>query len=378
MAGGISVANSTAATLIVEDQNGDYPEIGGNLTLQPLANVIFNFDASGNSYFTVDGALNPNGAGLTVNVTNTAPLAVGHTYTLFSYGTLNGVFSPIPVMTGQGVAANGFAFITSGSGSVAVKVVQAYSWTHLGNGNWSTAGNWGLQPVAAGEIAFFGSSVGNVNTTVTLDQSYTIGGLYFFNTNSFRIVPSGGSALTLNNSGGGANITVTGGTSNMISAPIVLNDSSGSALVSPNSGTILSLWGPVSGPDTLTMNGQGTLVLSNANTFAGPLTVNSGTVRLGNSAALGADPTNFVNTGGTLDLGGQTIPLNLTGTSSNVLVMASGSYLANSSPNQAVVHAFIEGSVAAGGTAWTFTGTGPIEADWIWGRLSQLVYDKSQ
>ena len=116
LAGGISVANSTAATLIVEDQNGDYPEIGGNLTLQPLANVIFNFDASGNSYFTVDGALNPNGAGLTVNVTNTAPLAVGHTYTLFSYGTLNGAFSPIPVMTGQGVAANGFAFITSGSG----------------------------------------------------------------------------------------------------------------------------------------------------------------------------------------------------------------------------------------------------------------------
>ena len=294
MAGGITVDSNTNATLIVEDQNGAYPEIGGNLNLGALSTVIFNFDGSGNSYFLVDGALTANGTTITINVTNTAPLAVGHTYNLIGYGTLNGTFSSI---SGDNRRGSGAEFLCEyhlwRAGSSVLKVLQAYQWTHLGNGNWSVAGNWSAQPNAAGLVAFFGNSPAATYTTVTLDQSYTIGGMYFFNTNSFGIVPSGGSALTLDNSGSGVSINVTGGTSNLVSAPLVLGDSSGNTSLTASSGTLVTLSGAVSGTSTVTVGGGGTVGLAGANTFSGPITVNSGTLRLGNLSALGSALTNF-------------------------------------------------------------------------------------
>ena len=165
-------------------------------------------------------------------------------------------------------------------------------------------------------------------------QSFTIGGLYFYNTNSFGIVPSGGSALTLNNNGIGASINVTGGTSNLISAPLVLNDSSGNASVIASSGTLVTLSGVVSGTSTLNMSGGGTLVLSSANTYSGPTTISAGTVKLGNSLALGFAATNTVGGSGTLDLNGQT----LNATSTNVILVTARGTLQNSNASPAAVY----------------------------------------
>ena len=108
----------------------------------------------------------------------------------------------------------------------------------------------------------------------------------------------------------------------------------------------MSLYGPISGPGGLTVAGNGTLVLSNLlNTFAGPVIVNASAVlklgtnlnnAFGTNTALGTFPTNYVNTGGILDLNGQTLYAGKTpGSYTNTLLIASGATITNSSPNAA-------------------------------------------
>ena len=63
--------------------------------------------------------------------------------------------------------------------------------------------------------------------------------------------------------------------------------------------------GFISGSGGLTKSGAATLNLNTANTFAGNVTINAGTVRLGNSQALGVNgKTLTINSGGMLDLNG--------------------------------------------------------------------------
>lgn len=63
--------------------------------------------------------------------------------------------------------------------------------------------------------------------------------------------------------------------------------------------------GFISGPGALTKSGAATLVLNTANTFTGNITINAGTVRIGNGQALGANgKTINIASGGMLDLNG--------------------------------------------------------------------------
>lgn len=63
--------------------------------------------------------------------------------------------------------------------------------------------------------------------------------------------------------------------------------------------------GFISGSGGLTKSGAAALNLNTANTFAGNVTINAGTVRLGNSQALGVNgKTLTINSGGSLDLNG--------------------------------------------------------------------------
>ncbi len=62
------------------------------------------------------------------------------------------------------------------------------------------------------------------------------------------------------------------------------------------------------GTGGLVMGGTGTLTLNGANTFSGLTTISSGTIVLGNAAALGSNGNGTnIDFGGTLDLNGQTI-----------------------------------------------------------------------
>src|SRR5205823_12184724 len=58
----------------------------------------------------------------------------------------------------------------------------------------------------------------------------------------------------------------------------------------------------ISGTGTLTQNGSGTVDLSGANTFSGPVIVAQGTLQIGNNAALGTTNGNTtIASGATLD-----------------------------------------------------------------------------
>lgn len=85
--------------------------------------------------------------------------------------------------------------------------------------------------------------------------------------------------------------------------------------VSISGGNDVSVGGNVSGAGAFAMNGSGTLTLSGVNTFAGGVTVNSGTLVVGSDTAAGA---------GTLTVNGGTIQASGNRTISNPLSIGAG------------------------------------------------------
>ena len=78
-----------------------------------------------------------------------------------------------------------------------------------------------------------------------------------------------------------------------------------------NTNYILSGSGYLAGTMNLTKSGTGTLTISNANIFTGPVAINNGVVQLGNPNALGSASTSVTINGGTLDIHGVQGPANL-------------------------------------------------------------------
>ncbi len=101
--------------------------------------------------------------------------------------------------------------------------------------------------------------------------------------------------MTLNNSLGGATITVTDGT-HAINAPLVLNDS----LTVSNNGS-LTVGGAIvdgaNGPMAITVSGGGLLVLAGGNTYSGNTTISGGTVTLAHPLAAQNSTVNVTNSG---------------------------------------------------------------------------------
>ncbi|WHZ06249.1 MAG: hypothetical protein OJF59_000001, partial [Cytophagales bacterium] len=250
----------------------------------------------------------------------------GSTFTLSSSATLR---------IGSNAGITSFGAI----GSVQVLGTRSYSTgaNYVYNGAANQAVGSGLPAtVASLTIANTG---GGGNNTVTLASSINI-------TNSLT-VSSGAFALGSNNVNTVGSINMTGtsisgsgtislngnittnasATTSVISAPINLNGATrtlnvGSGGLNPD----LSITSVISGANVMNMAGPGVLSLSGASTYSGGTTVSAGTLVLGAANPVGSGSVT-VNSGATLDLNGRNLSNNL---SINGTGVASGGALKNS------------------------------------------------
>jgi autotransporter-associated beta strand protein len=177
----------------------------------------------------------------------------------------------------------------------------------VGINSWDNAANWsaGYRPGTAETIAVFAPFLGTVGQTISLDADQTVGQLAFVNSvaggGSFTISQGAAGTLTLDNGSAGASIRSAYG-DNRISAPVLLNDALTVEVASGSSVELSGAIGQTGGARGLTKNGNGVLTLSGANTYAGPTTVNAGTLRLNHAGSTHAASVLAVNAGATLDV----------------------------------------------------------------------------
>ncbi len=309
---------------------------------------------SSSSLLAVSGTVTLNAP--TVNV-----IASGLTTGVYTLLTATGGFSGgstvNPTPGGTGVIATGYAGTVSISGnSIILTVAQSgvtETWTDANSDqNWSEANNWSgsFVPHRPGDVATFGT--GGVGLAVNLDQTETVGGVAFNNANSYTV--TGANTLTLDGSGHGAAIGVTAGTANAINTPVALNDN---VTASVNSGDSLALGGAianVSGAETLTVNGGGTLVLSQANSYGPPsgtvgTTLGGATLQVGSSTSLGSGDVNVTGSS-TLQAAGSSVSLN-----NNIIVANANTVSVAGGANTLTL-----GGVISGNGSLTGTGSGTV------------------
>jgi fibronectin-binding autotransporter adhesin len=272
--------------------------ISGGLSIS--GNSTVNFGLTGTSgtanLVSVGGTLGLPTSGAPVNVNlytpNTSspflPASGTTTYDLFQFGSLTGSLSELSVANGVGAYTYSFGTVAIGGADYvqlsATLINVVATWSNTGAGNWSAPGNWsGGVPQTPGDSALFSAAITS-SATVTLDHVESVGSIAFSNTNSYTI--SGTNTLTLSGPSG-ASLSDTLG-SHTIAVPLNL---AANMAVSVANGGVLTLSGGLSGAGALTKNGNGTLTLASSNGYgpaAGSVgtTLNAGTLRLGNNAAL--------------------------------------------------------------------------------------------
>jgi autotransporter-associated beta strand protein len=178
-----------------------------------------------------------------------------------------------------------------------VNALPVWTWTH-GSGtsaSWSNGTNWSPATVpSSGTATFAGARI-----TVTLDGNQSAGALVFnvAGTDGYTLSQGTGGALTLGTSVG-ATIAVLSG-AHAISAPIVL---AGNLVVSMSGGGSLDLSGSVSQATgvfaSLSLSGEGQLILSGTDSYTGDTTVSSGTLCVTDSSALPEETSLTIGAGG--------------------------------------------------------------------------------
>jgi len=164
----------------------------------------------------------------------------------------------------------------------------AHVWTASGGGTWSDASKWALAPGAgaSGAAVRFDESLA-ADASVLLDQSATVGQLFFNSTNAYTLAGDGMNALTLENGGATPGAIQVEQGRHTLSTPIALLSEID---IKPISGTALSLNAPIGGVGSLVKRNAGDLILGAVNSFTGGVRLTSGTLTLTNGANVGTGP----------------------------------------------------------------------------------------
>ena len=170
-----------------------------------------------------------------------------------------------------------------------------------------------------------------------------------------------GDAKAAVNADGSVQVGDGGSTGTAGNANIAIN--SGTSLVFNRSGT-LSTGVSLSGSGTLVQNGSGTLELTSASTFGGPVNVNAGTLKLSGSGAIGNGGIAIVS-GGTLEVArdSSTYTMNNVLSGSGNLVKSGTGALLLANPSSLTGTTTVKGGtliVGATGGSHSLIGGGPI------------------
>lgn len=231
-------------------------------------------------------------------------------YTTDGWVTTNVYAGPVllPANSGgftiQAYATNA-GYADSAMGTATYTTTPVPTWLTPYDSTWTGSYNWSNSVIAnsSGVTADFSRLTLLQDTTVTLDSAPTVGHLLFAD------------------EGGAYNWSLLPGSG----GPLTLQSASGTSIVSV-SNTTVNLGVVVTGTNTLTKTGNGTLVFSALNTLSGGVTVNGGTLALttgaawnGGAGSIGTGPLT-VNAGGTVsntvafalsgNAGSQTVNLN--------------------------------------------------------------------
>jgi fibronectin-binding autotransporter adhesin len=264
---------------------------------------------STSSAITVNGALAFNRSDALTQGTNFSSAAITGTGSLVQNGTGNLTLNVANTYSGGTILNTGTLNINNasalGSGALTINGGTINSTGITLNNNTQ---NW------YGDFTFTGSNDLNMGTgavtmnasrTVTVSNgNFTVGGNITGST--FGLTKNGTGTMILT----GANTytgdtTITAGTLT-ISGAGQLGSGSYSGNIS-NAGTLnyastanQTLSGTISGTGALTKNGTGTLTLSHANTYTGNTTINSGTLSVNATNALGATTDVIINEGASM------------------------------------------------------------------------------
>lgn len=179
------------------------------------------------------------------------------------------------------------------------------TWNVNNSGNWSTATNWtgSAVPNAVDDIARLTFSI-NANRTVTLTADVTVAQLYLYdNDKQFIVAGASPRTLTIDGTANAALISSSGYSHQITVANLSLADAT-EITVAANT---LSITSAISGSETITKTGAGTLSLAPAvaNTFTGNVAVNAGILAITKATALGTtDGTTTVAGAAALKLSG--------------------------------------------------------------------------
>ena len=363
----------------VSGGSADLVQYNGSSALQGLGGITFNGQSvAWGSPFGV-GMLNPQ--------THTYP----DYFTAYPYNPLN------PSQAGVYLEVTGITRTQVNS-----------AWTGSGgtNTSWGTTANWtsagvpGSTTPAPFDTADFPAGLAvSATTTVTLDGTAGTLSAITINDGAGTIEPysisqgtSGGSLTLSTTAGGVAQIVVSGGTNNSISANLVLATS---AAVFTNPGTSLALSGSsITGSGPLIVTGSGTLVLAGSGTISSSTNVPSSTLEVDgewstSTLNVTGSQTNIQGSGqlagsGTIALTNDNLYYNSTARSLFAGALTSSRTACGLEVDGGVL--ILSGSdsylgltnVAAGELITTSTGALPPHANLLVGPGSTLLYDPSK
>jgi mucin-19 len=303
--GSLSLANAGAAVSLGGISGSGSIALGTN-------NLSLTAAAGGNFSGAISGA-----GGLTV-AGGTQTLSGANTYT--GNTAINSGASLIIAGAGQLGGGNYAGSITNnGSFVYASSATQTVSGVISGSGSLTQTAVPSGAPVGTLILAAANTYTGATTVNAGILAITNAGAL---GTDAAGTTVNTGGTLDLRNVTGVAEpITLAGGTlatstgTSSVTAPISI---SGASTVDVD-GTELTLSGVISGSGSLEKEGDGTLILTAANTYSGTTSVDAGILAITNVDALGsaaAGSGTTVNTGGTLDLrnvSGVTEPITLAG-----------------------------------------------------------------